>query len=84
MINNGANINHVDSDEQTALHIAAANGNIKVARLLIENGANVSSVDNYGWTALHIAASEGHPEFVEFLIQVNWMSFRKLLQVAIF
>lgn len=59
LINNGANINLVDNDEQTALHVAAANGNIKVAKLLIENGANVSSVDNYGWTALFIAAENG-------------------------
>lgn len=59
LINNGANINLVDSDEQTALHLAASNGNIKVAKLLIDNGVNVSSVDNYGWTALHIAAENG-------------------------
>lgn len=49
----------MDNDEQTALHIAAANGNIKVAKLLIEHGVNVSSVDNYGWTSLHIAAENG-------------------------
>lgn len=59
LIHSGANINLVDNDEQTALHIAAANGNVKVADLLIKNGANVSSVDNYGWTALHIASENG-------------------------
>lgn len=59
LISSGANINLVDNDEQTALHLAAANGNIKVAKLLIEHGANISSVDNYGWTALFIASENG-------------------------
>lgn len=59
LLDSGANINLVDNDEHTALHIAAANGNVKVTDLLIKSGANVSSVDNYGWTALHVAAENG-------------------------
>lgn len=49
----------MDNDEQTALHIAAAGGNVKILELLVQNGANVSSVDNYGWTPVHIAAENG-------------------------
>lgn len=57
LITNGANINLVDNAEQTSLlHIAAANGNVKVAELLVKFGANLSSTDNYGFTALHIGS----------------------------
>ena len=33
-------------DGRTALHIAAKNGNIEVARLLLDKGADVNSRDN--------------------------------------
>lgn len=41
----------------TSLHIAAINGNVKAATLLLEHGANVDACDHNQSTALHRAAS---------------------------
>ena len=52
-----------------ALHQAAENGRIEVARLLIERGTKVNVKSQKGWTALHLAAENGHIEMVKFLIE---------------
>jgi hypothetical protein len=39
----------------TALHYAAREGNVKVAKLLIDRGADVNVRDSQGWTPLHEA-----------------------------
>jgi ankyrin repeat protein len=52
----------------TCLHIAAANGHIKVADLLIKKGANIEATDYEGKTPLMIAAEVGNVQFIEFLL----------------
>jgi ankyrin repeat protein len=41
---------------RTPLHIAAMQGNLPFARVLLQNGANPISVDAAGYTALHFAS----------------------------
>lgn len=43
-------------DGMTPLHLAAINGNVKTATLLLENGADIDVFDNNQDTALHEAA----------------------------
>jgi glutaminase len=50
----GANV--PDYDGRRALHIAAAEGQLEVCRLLLENGAEVDVPDRWGTTALQEAA----------------------------
>ena len=38
------------------LHIAAANGYYRIAKVLIDAGADVDVVDDLGYTPLHVAA----------------------------
>jgi hypothetical protein len=45
---------------QTALHSCVQDGNIEIARLLIQHGVNMSAVNHCGWTPLHIAVSGRH------------------------
>ena len=50
-----ASVNQVDHSGQSPLHIAAANGNVEIAALLLEHQSNANlvlisfSVRDYGW-----------------------------------
>eukprot|EP00873_Tetraselmis_striata_P018846 jgi/Tetstr1/439110/TSEL_002975.t1 len=58
-----------DVNGQTALHAAAARGDITVAQCLFELiGPDVMSTDNHGRTPLHAAAERGYEAFVRYLI----------------
>ena len=52
----GADVNHQDGKDRTALSDAIAEGNVSNARILILNGADISLSDFEGNTPLHIAA----------------------------
>lgn len=61
----GANLNAVFEKGRTCLHMAAASGNLRLARYLLEHGAQVEVFDKNGYTALHNAAFKGAVKFVE-------------------
>jgi ankyrin repeat protein len=78
LIEKGTNINYLPDDgsvPKSALHIASSNGNIEIARLLLENGANIDQEIDYhsdfyepGTTSLHFAAIFGHANICELLL----------------
>jgi hypothetical protein len=47
-----------DESESTPLHWAAMDGNVEIARLLLQNGAEVNAKSNRGYTPLHYAAEQ--------------------------
>ena len=47
-----ANVDGLAGGSRTALHVAANNGRLEVAALLIERGANINAVYDYGRTPL--------------------------------
>ncbi|KAK7707020.1 Glycerophosphocholine phosphodiesterase [Diaporthe eres] len=51
----------------TPLHIAAVDGHLSVAKLLIEAGADVDKIDSSGWTAREHAALRGHLALADLL-----------------
>ena len=53
----GADVNHVNTMCQTALHIAVEKGNAKITSLLLREpfSAKVDAADHYGRTPLHLA-----------------------------
>lgn len=55
-------------DGRTALHQAAASGNVRLIRDFIAHGANVDAKNTSGETALHLAARFGHIDAVRYLI----------------
>lgn len=54
-------------EEGTALHKAAAKGNIALAALLLEKGATLRVEDPLGRTPIQRAREEGQEEMVRFL-----------------
>ncbi|KAH9515488.1 Ankyrin repeat and SAM domain-containing protein 6 [Bulinus truncatus] len=59
----------LDDEENTALQVAAANGNEQVIRLLIKRGAGLDKANIFGWTPLLQAARYGHTNIVALLHQ---------------
>ena len=53
----------------TPLHKCAREGQLNVARALIEAGADVNAKEDDGWTPLHHCAQKGHLEVVRVLIE---------------
>jgi len=62
-------IDDVDESLQSALHVAAAEGNLPVLKLLVKKGGNLNLQDMNGWTPLHCAASNGHLKVCEYLLE---------------
>ena len=55
----------------TALHCAALEGSVKVAKILIDAGACLRCFDEEGMTPLHFAAMEGSLDVAEYLFEVG-------------
>ncbi|XP_034831044.1 protein phosphatase 1 regulatory subunit 16A isoform X1 [Maniola hyperantus] len=58
-----------DNQGATLLHVAAANGYIKVVEFLLEHRASTDVVDHDMWQPVHAAACWGHLEVLELLVQ---------------
>jgi len=64
----GADIAAKDTFEQTPLHIAARQGCLAAAKVLIELQAPISAQDVTKQTPLHAAVSYGQLEVIQLLI----------------
>jgi hypothetical protein len=62
-------------DRETALHTAAARGDLELVRLLLECGAKSSVRDGHGRTAKERANANGHVEVVNYL-EGRWGWFK--------
>ncbi|XP_050675172.1 protein phosphatase 1 regulatory subunit 16A isoform X2 [Leptidea sinapis] len=58
-----------DNQGATLLHIASANGYLKVVEFLLEHRASSDVVDHDMWQPVHAAACWGHLEVLELLVQ---------------
>ncbi|XP_010880310.1 protein phosphatase 1 regulatory inhibitor subunit 16B isoform X2 [Esox lucius] len=68
LLTEGEDVNHQDSQGATLLHIAAANGYVQAAELLLEGGARMDLRDSDGWEPLHAAACWGQMHIAELLV----------------
>ncbi|CAB3992495.1 transient receptor potential cation channel subfamily A member 1-like [Paramuricea clavata] len=69
LVQDGANINCMDTNGQTIFHEVARSWNVDVARFLVEKGANVNHQDKYGRSPLHVAAAVDYANMVEFIVE---------------
>lgn len=66
----GGDVNVRDEEyEDTPLHIAAWEGNLEIARVLIKEGSSINSLNNSLSTPLHYAVFNDHLQLVKELIK---------------
>lgn len=81
LLDKGADITSLDSDNSTPLHILISEriienysqlaDSIEVIKNLIERNIDIDAQNNAGWTALHYAVKIGQPEYVKVLLENN-------------
>lgn len=64
LIRDGADVHFSDYDKRTALHLAACEGHLKVAKLLLAAGADPTTEDRCGRSAHDEAVTYNHKEIV--------------------
>ena len=69
VIQEGANVNAVDTDGWTPVHWAARWGHIESLRVLIQECADVNIQNKKGESPLHLAAENGYVECLHELIK---------------
>ena len=62
-------INETDIEGMTALHRAAMEGHLAIARLLLKKGANIDARDHRNTTALHMVVDIGNEGLVRLLLE---------------
>jgi ankyrin repeat protein len=70
LIENGANVNSLDSDGKMAIVYASKNGWLDLVKLLVKNGAKLDFIEE-DTTPLMCASEAGHIEIVEYLVKVK-------------
>lgn len=76
LIKDGQDVNSIDQDGRTALHMAVFYNNYGTAKLLVDNGASVNVVEHsmeggfngWGWYPLHLALRNENMDIVKLLI----------------
>ncbi|CAM9701764.1 unnamed protein product [Heterosigma akashiwo] len=69
MIENGCDVDPVNSYGSTPLILACIKGRKEVVEVLVENGSNIDYVGPGNWTALHASAFYGHFETTKYLLE---------------
>mmetsp|Transcript_23507 Transcript_23507/g.51084 ORF Transcript_23507/g.51084 Transcript_23507/m.51084 type:complete len:386 (-) Transcript_23507:45-1202(-) len=83
LVGAGANVNAMNENGATPLHLSALNGCVKLSEMLVGAGANVHATDNEGKTPLDIAKGTtflipGRGAVIAFLQQVSTPSVSPL------
>ncbi len=68
---NSALVFEEDFEGNTLLHVAAAQGNLEVAQVLVERGIDHRAVNDDEETALDIATSLSHQHLVQYLQSIT-------------
>ncbi|MHB9147942.1 MAG: ankyrin repeat domain-containing protein [Candidatus Amoebophilus sp.] len=70
----GANVNAVDYESQSPLHLAVIKGNKEIVETLVAKGANINAKNNDGATPLYKAIVSGNQAIIEVLLAAEALS----------
>jgi ankyrin repeat protein len=65
------NLNYIDKNGQSPLHMCCAVGNLDMIRILIDNGASINLINRDGFYPIHIASYYGFADIVGYLIDAS-------------
>lgn len=71
LLDNGSDINAVDSQGDPPLHLAVREGRIEMAQYLIKLGANIDALNNDGANVLHQAAHNSHLKIMDLFLKMG-------------
>lgn len=71
LLDNGSDINAVDSRGRRPLHLAVRQGRTEMAQYLIKLGANIHALDKAGKNALHLAAKFNHVKIMDLFLKMG-------------
>ena len=71
LVGSGSSPNETDDQTRTGLHVAAINGNLQIAAILIKAGAKIDVSDKLGNTPLHYAADRNQVEMATLLLDAG-------------
>lgn len=71
LVTSGSNPNETNEESRTGLHIAAINGNLSIAAILIKGRARLDITDKLGNTPLHYAADRNQIEMATLLLDAS-------------
>ena len=69
LLEHGVDIDALDNDHATSLHLASRDGCAKAVQLLLEHGANVHLEDKEGKTPFQIASEAGQTNITQLLLE---------------
>jgi ankyrin repeat protein len=72
LLSYGVDVDTLDVDEETALHLAAYYGHPKVTELLLKHDANIYKRNKKDETPLDLASKEGHQDVANLLTVGFW------------
>lgn len=70
LVNKKCNVNSLDKDKRTPLHVACKRGSIRAVRALLERGAHINAVTSEGNTPLLMAIDRGGEIGAEIAIEL--------------
>jgi len=71
LVTSGSNPNETNEESRTGLHVAAINGNLSIAAILIKGRARLDITDKLGNTPLHYAADRNQIEMATLLLDAS-------------
>jgi ankyrin repeat protein len=71
LVSQGHNVNEVDENARTGLHVAAINGNLTIVAILIKGGAKLDISDKLGNVPAHYAAERNQIETLRLLLDAG-------------
>jgi ankyrin repeat protein len=69
--NENFNLNYIDKNGQSPLHMCCTIGNLEIIKILVDNGASIHLINRNGWYPIHLASYHGFVDVVLYLIEAS-------------